>query len=172
MTTTFQDIDVCEATSRAAHRSEHGQRIVVGVDGSAAALAALRWAHSHAQQLGATVQAVSIYAPTSVMAFGVFAYPAVPPIDPDKVRRAAAAELEHSIAASFGRDAPQVARLVVQDNSPGRALLRVARDASMLVVGATHRHGLGVLLGSTAAACIRDATIPVVVVPDQAAPHG
>jgi nucleotide-binding universal stress UspA family protein len=55
--------------------------------------------------------------------------------------------------------------VAIADGSPSKALTQLATDADMLVVGAHHRRGLGLLLGSTASSCVRHARCPVVVVP-------
>jgi nucleotide-binding universal stress UspA family protein len=55
---------------------------------------------------------------------------------------------------------------VIEGHNVGRVLVDAARDATMLVVGMNHRHGLGYFLGSTATNCVRHAISPVMVVPE------
>jgi nucleotide-binding universal stress UspA family protein len=53
----------------------------------------------------------------------------------------------------------------VVEGPPGPALLSLAKDASLLVVGARGRAAFpGMLLGSVAEYCVRNGTCPVVVV--------
>ena len=63
--------------------------------------------------------------------------------------------------------APPVSQTVILGEPPAKVLLRAAEGAAFLVVGHTQRRPLVLdrLLGSTSRACLRHATVPVVVVP-------
>lgn len=148
----------------AARRTTDAHRIVVGVDGSSASIAALRWAAEEAGRSHAVLEAVYVYAPVTEVAYGFGSYPAVP-VDPQLAKESAAVALESALHRALGRGADDVLRSTVAEGSPSHALLRCATGAAMLVVGAHRHHGLGLLLGSTAGSCVRHAIGPVVVVP-------
>lgn len=142
------------------------RRIVVGVDASPASLAALRWAVDQARSSAARVQAVFVYQPDPYLTFAFGDYPAIAPVPLDHVRHEALNQLHSAVASAVPAEArPALELVLVADPSPAKALTRHAEGASMLVVGASRHHGLGVLLGSTATSCVRHATCPVVVVP-------
>jgi nucleotide-binding universal stress UspA family protein len=147
--------------------SGDGGRIVVGVDGSVESRAALEWAVRQAGARGARIEAVHVYQPVADVTFAFGGYPAVNPVDRDDARAVAEQSLTKVLA-----DLPgdvTVDTVLVADGSPSRTLTDIADGAAMLVVGAHHRSGLGLLLGSTAGSCVRHATCPVVVVPLTAA---
>lgn len=145
-------------------------RIVVGVDGSPASRAALRWARHQAALTGGAVTAVDVYEPAPYVGFGAAAVPPLTPVDPERLRGSVQASLDDIVVEALGSDDESVIRVVVENPSPGKALVHAAEGASVLVVGATHHHGLGHLLGSTASGCIRHAECPVVVVPEKWSP--
>lgn len=142
----------------------HG-RIVVGVDGSDASLQALRWAVDQARLTGAVVEAVQVYNPQTLAAFAFGAYPVLR-IDPTLAHDSA----EFALEAAVHRALPEashneIQRVTIAEHSAAHALTRIAADATMLVVGVVHHHGIGLLLGSTASTCVRHTRVPVVVVP-------
>lgn len=140
-------------------------RIVVGVDGSPSALAALQWAARMAELLGARVEAVSV--PDRASSWYGYSVEAeiVSPHD-DAVRGLAGA-----VATVFGEaPAVDVTQVVAAGRGAAETLVDAARGAALLVVGAHGRAGLasGVadrLLGSVSTACAADAPCPVVIVP-------
>jgi nucleotide-binding universal stress UspA family protein len=156
----------------------HFRRIVVGIDGSANSIEALRVAARLAVRDHARIEAVCAYRPY-LQAQYPFA-PAVPPYGPRGEGTAdpyaesstldAAADareiLEHAVAQALG---PEVLDKLVLRPVEGRAhdvLTRIAADADLLIVGAHGHSGpLGLLLGSTAQSCARHATCAVLVVP-------
>ena len=87
-------------------------------------------------------------------------------VDSRAVRRAAQDLLDRTVREVANGRSNEVRTRVLEGNNPGQVLVRAAREASMLVVGTHHRHGLGFLLGSTGASCVRHATCPVVAVPE------
>jgi nucleotide-binding universal stress UspA family protein len=142
------------------------QDLVVGVDGSPGSRAALGWALDHGRASGARVVAVNVVEPVTPLEFAGAGFGAVAPIDTREVRRAAREVVDRIIRdMSIGRQT-NVQTHVIEGHNPGQVLVRASRNASMLVVGAHHRQGLGVLLGSTGASCVRHATCPVVVIPE------
>jgi nucleotide-binding universal stress UspA family protein len=136
-------------------------RVVVGVDASDAALAAVRWAAREARARHATLELVHVMTHGTVVASSIYA-PLPLPTDP---AFAAAAEWLTELVASLELGDLRV-RHRIETGDPAPALARRAGDADLLVVGAHPRRGvLGLTQGSTADACIRDAACPVVVVP-------
>lgn len=150
-----------------ANRTSTEGRIVVGVDDSAESRHALEWALRFAERSGAVVQAVHVYEPVTEVTFAFGGYPAVNPVTPALAREAAEKTLEVVVEGTAGAAAIEVEQVVLAEGSPSRALTNLAKDASMLVVGAHHRTGFGMLLGSTAGSVVRHAVCPVVVVPLQ-----
>ena len=149
----------------------HPSRLVVGVDGSPGSHAALRWAAGQAQLSGATIEAVYVLEPVVPLDFTGAGYVAVSQLD-TRALHATAHDMIRRVLTEAGDGTAVAARpVVIEQANPGQALVRAARDASMLVVGAHHHHGLGFLLGSTAASCVRQATCPVVVIPENWTPN-
>lgn len=140
--------------------------IIVGVDESGVAQAALRWAVDHATQTDQPV--------TAVMAWGYIDQHHLEPnaaFDPQYSSAVAAKVLDEIVARAVGDDA-DVARLTVCD-LPARSLLEAADGASVLVVGARGVGGFrGLLLGSVSRQVIHGATCPVAVIRDAAAGAG
>jgi len=139
--------------------------IVVGVNGSAVSVAALRWAVNEAERRHCPVDAVYVWqheiAPTGLTAGEIV--PARP--EPD-LRAEYLRMLAECVAAIGQRPGVDIRQVVLRGWGPG-ALVRYADTASLLVVGG---HGAGrlveMLLGTVSSYCIRRAACPVVVVPD------
>jgi nucleotide-binding universal stress UspA family protein len=144
-------------------------RVVVGVDGSSTAGAALAWSLALAAGTGAEVDVVHVWwwdVPGAV--------PTVPDV-PAKLAQAALSSAEQQLERALADrpdGAPAVqARVRTVEGAPGPALVDAATDADLLVLG---RHGqsdisrrlLGQMLGSVAGHCLSRSTAPVVVVPD------
>jgi nucleotide-binding universal stress UspA family protein len=124
-------------------------RIVVGVDDSEQAAAALRWALAEGVLRQATVEVVHAW--SEPMAALPFARASV-----DEVVDAALAEMEEQ--------PPEVLRTILP-GGPALTLVEVAESADLLVVGSHGRTGLSrMVLGSVAMACVQHAPCPVVVV--------
>lgn len=143
--------------------------IVVGVDGSEPAAAAVRWAAEEARIRGATLRVVNAWeAPLSVALPepSIGGVPLVPSLDPGEVRSAFEDRGGGIIDTALeGIEGLEVERRIV-DGDPAVVLVEESRDAAMLVVG-KRQHGsvAGFLLGSVSRDCIRHAACPVVVVP-------
>lgn len=141
------------------------KRIVVGVDGSDGATAALRWARNLAAQLGAELEVVNGW---QLSSSGVDT--ASPP-DLDQrraqVERGAREIVDQALSAAgaVGPDGVLVLQTVAE-GSPESVLLERARDADLLVVGSERPGGsAGVVLGSVSRQVVDRATVPVTVVP-------
>ena len=131
-------------------------KVVVGVDGSQEAQAALRWAAAEAQAHGATLTAVLAwsYLDQHHLSNGDF--------DPAYGEDEARAALHQMVAAA---DLPIEPEEQVVCDLPSRALLEAAADADLLVVGARGLGGFrGLLLGSVSQRVLEEATCPVAVI--------
>jgi nucleotide-binding universal stress UspA family protein len=143
--------------------------IVVGVDGSPASLAGLRWAADEAKLRGARLVAVHAWLSVSALDVGAPGLIPAPPVDvPGAVearREAAEAELDAALADAFPEGAPvEIERLLVEDDAAD-ALERESKQADLVVVGSRGRSGLtAALLGSVSKHVIDHAPCPVVVV--------
>ena len=132
--------------------------IVVGVDGSAASVEALRRAQSLAEQLSATVIALASWDVPPVydgyVAMG---------IDDFDVR--AGEILQESMVKAFGAEPPANVEARLVQGHPRHTLIEASRDADMLVVGRRGHGGFGgLLLGSVSSALVAHAHCPVLVV--------
>lgn len=139
-------------------------RIVVGVDESEGARAALRWAVREAQAHDGTVLAV--------LAWGFLdQHPPGADLDPGYSESDAAAALGAIVSETLdASEEKRVEQLVVCD-LPARALLDVAVGADLLVVGARGLGGFaGLLLGSVSQRCLHHLVAPTVVVREVTAP--
>ena len=132
------------------------KRIVVGVDGSPASVAALRWAHEQAQLTRGTVVAViAWHYPISS------GFPVVADID---WAREAEAILSRVVKEAVGDDDALIASYAIEGH-PTRVLDDLSQGAAMLVVGPRGHGGFsGLMLGSTTTHVIGHAACPVMVV--------
>lgn len=149
---------------------DESRRIVVGVDGTARTVAALRWAATEAMRRDAVLCAVHAWGnglrPASYA-------PVTDHATPAECAERAAARLAGTVRAAFGASPPVPVREVVDDRTVVPALLAHARGAELLVVAnrsaadcRTDESGPG----STTLSCLRQAPCPVVVLPAEAAP--
>ncbi len=143
---------------------EGAAKVVVGIDGSAAAEAALAFAFDEASRRGWSVQAVHAW---DVPAYDLLIVPNGPVPIPlsdvadDEIR------LTAEVLAGFRDDYPDVDVVESLLRAPAvQALLDASADAAMVVVG-THGHGpaMGALLGSVSNGLLHKVTTPIVVVP-------
>ncbi len=136
---------------------ENGGTIVVGVDGSACSLRALRWAAAQAACTGGAVEAVMAWHLPEIYGY-----------TPRDYRAETQEALDTAIAQALGAqpDVPLTATVV--EARPAEALIDASRSAAMLVVG-SHGHGAftGMLLGSVSQHCVTHAHCPVVVFREQ-----
>ncbi|WP_175647745.1 universal stress protein [Streptomyces cyaneochromogenes] len=148
--------------------SEHADGIVVGVDGSEASVAALRWAAEQARVLGTPVVAVHAWE-TGTAGFAPYAPTSARPTIAEQRERAAEV-LASAVRQAFGPRVGPGLRAVVTEGPPAQVLLRYARGALLLALG-RRAHGQWELpaVGTVGRECLRHATVPVVTVP---APDG
>ncbi len=142
------------------------QHVVVGVDGSDSAGAALAWALRQAWANGGRVTVVGAWqTPAMTGAAGYGSYMDLSSFD----LTGATQELLDKAVAAATADLPvgvtvPVTTSVVSGYA-ARELLRAAADADLLVVGSRgHGELSGMLLGSVGLHCVTHATCPVVVV--------
>jgi len=141
-------------------------RIVVGVDGSAHARQALRFALAEAALRGARVDVVGSWEVPPLAATGVGMIPAFDLLRAelgDSAREVLARELADAADAAAG---VEVEQRVTQGDAAG-VLVETAAGAELLVVGSRGRGGVtGTVLGSVSRACLHHAPCPVAVVHD------
>ena len=140
-------------------------QIVVGVDDSEQAAAALRWALAEGVLRQAIVEVVHSWSPPmSALPFGATLHLRANEGEIDAVARASVDELVDAALAEMDEPPPEVLRTIL----PGGAsttLVEVAEGADMVVVGSHGRTGLSrLVLGSVAMAVVNHAPCPVVVV--------
>ena len=134
--------------------------IVVGVDGSASARAALRFALDEARLRGAAVRVVGVWHLPVAAYGGAF----VPP-DPD-LAGALEPHMRLALEETDGSEGDVEVETVVREGAPAATLLEEAQDAELLVVGSRGLGGFrGLLLGSVGQQCAHHAPCPVVIVP-------
>jgi nucleotide-binding universal stress UspA family protein len=143
--------------------------IVVGVDGSAPSLAALRWAADEAKLRDARLVAMHawVFVPPAPLAEpGLAPIPAVDLAGQLEAQRdAAEAEFEAAMTEAFpAPPSVEVERKLVEED-PAGALEKEATRADLVVVGSRGRSGIAAaLLGSVSRHVVDHAACPVVVV--------
>ncbi|MFF7648036.1 universal stress protein [Streptomyces canus] len=144
--------------------ADGGDRIVVGVDGSDASRAALRWAAQAARRLGAEVVAVHAWDPAPVLA----PYACVRDRAPQAAQRERAAEvLAAAVRETFGPRIDPAVRAVLVEGPPARVLLQQARGATLLALGLSRpdQDRLLPAVSPVGRECLRHSPVPVVAVP-------
>jgi nucleotide-binding universal stress UspA family protein len=138
------------------------ERIIVGVDGSAPSVEALRWAvaeaTAHAADLVAMVAWEFPFVPSGPGA-GFYVGPTADELGDEAERHLAEAVAQVDLG-------PVRVTRIIEYGSPARVLLDAAADADLLVVGDRGHGGFaGLLLGSVSQQCATHAVCPTVVVP-------
>ena len=129
-------------------------RIIVGVDGSEASIAALRVARALAEPLAAPVEAWACWDVPA--GYGVYLAVGI-----EGFKYAADHVLQQTLSDAFG-DVPAFVHPRLVRGRPGPALIDASRNASLLIVG---RRGHGNFVpGSVSSACVSHAHCPVLVV--------
>jgi nucleotide-binding universal stress UspA family protein len=138
-------------------------RIVVGVDGSASSLEALRWAARQAELTGATVDAVIAWQyPVAFKGYSWGAEMMGGDIDYAEI---AAKTVSDAISRTVDLGGRAVVHPVVAEGHPAQVLIEAATDADLLVVGSRGHGGfVSALLGSVSQHCTHHAPCPVVVI--------
>lgn len=143
--------------------------IVVGVDGSDAARAALRWAAEEARLRDARLVAVHAWAFVPSAPIGDPGMIAIPAGDLtgqlEAESEAASAELAGAIANALGEATDVEIETKLVEDDPGDALVAESEVADLVVVGSHGKSGLrAALLGSVSRHVVDHAKCPVVVV--------
>lgn len=133
-------------------------RLLVGADGSAESVEALRRAAGMAAAMGSTIRVVTCW---TYPAF-VDTYEALPSGAFED--GAGAVQLE-VVRAVFGDAVPRGLETVVLQGAPALRLVEESRNADLLILGSRGRGGfMGLLLGSVSRACAEHADCDVLVV--------
>ncbi len=142
--------------------SEH--RIVVGIEGSGGAKAALRFALVEAGYRGASVDVVTAYSHTRIPVSPDFNYVPFDIVNlREEVERMQSEVVDEVLDSVADRDV--VVRRRVIEGRPADTLIRAAEGADMLVVGSRGRGGFrGLLLGSVSQQIAQHGSCPVVIV--------
>ncbi|MCH7789099.1 MAG: universal stress protein [Acidobacteria bacterium] len=139
-------------------------RIVVGVEGSGGAIAALRWAITEAGYRDATIEVVTAYLPTYVPAAPDFGFVSLDPIDLNREVEKLQARVIDSAIGDLGEPKVEIRRSL-RKGRPADMLIEASADADLLVVGDRGRGGFrGLLLGSVSTQVSHHAKCPVVIV--------
>jgi nucleotide-binding universal stress UspA family protein len=143
--------------------------IVVGVDGSPASRAALRWAAEEAELRGARLVALHAWAYVPAAPIGEPGMIPMPAGDLagqlDAEQAAADAELQDALGEAFPEKPPVEIESKLVEGDPAEALVAEAEGADLVVVGSRGRSGIkSVLLGSVSGHVVHHAPCPVVVV--------
>ncbi|MCS5671976.1 uncharacterized protein METZ01_LOCUS36946 [marine metagenome] len=148
------------------------RRIVVGVEGSGYARAALIWALEEAHHRGAVIEVVTCYSPTYVPAAPDLGYVPLDSFDlAAEVEKMQGEVIESAIEASDFGDEVEIRR-VLQKGRPADTLMTAAEGATMLVVGNRGRGGFaGLRLGSVSQAIAHHSPCPLVIVRTGLADH-
>jgi nucleotide-binding universal stress UspA family protein len=176
------------ARDRDPFKSTVRRRVVVGVNGSASSISALRLAVEEALASDATVDVVCAFVPSAPWPGSDAAAPVIPNRYRDTygpglvlpapstrttsfvsaAESAAFATAERCVRAAFVRRPDVRLRIVTQAGRPRDVLVELARGADLLVVGAcAHPEHPSRVAESTAQSCVRHAQCPVLVVPPE-----
>jgi nucleotide-binding universal stress UspA family protein len=139
--------------------------IVVGVDSSEGAKAALRFALEEAKLRGSTLRIVHTWQFGYIGVSGIAGFSPVAGADLGELRRAA----EVALDAVLHEAAPDTEGVVIErrvsEGAPATVLVHESRQADLLVVGSRGHGGFtGLLLGSVSQQCAHHAACPVVIV--------
>ena len=136
-------------------------RIVVGIDGSDNAVAALRWAIGEARLRGATIDAIDAWNYPYVVVPG-----ATIPLHPRADQAVdVEGELEAALAAVSSQADGVTINSIVTEGVPAAVLCEAAEGADLLVIGHGRHHALRKrVLGSVGTEVLQYAPCPVVIV--------
>ena len=142
--------------------SENESRpVVVGVNGSPASQAALRWAVEDARRRGCPVDVVSAWHPEYGVMIGQVPAEVLMAMSPQAMKDTAQKALD---AAVRGFEGVEI-RSVLVEGDPRDVLTKASENAELLVVGSRgHSTMVEVILGSVSSYCVHHASCPVVVI--------
>ncbi|MCW0214145.1 MAG: universal stress protein [Pseudonocardia sp.] len=143
--------------------TEHGGRVVVGVDGSDCALGAVRWAAAEARRRGMALRLVAAVDWTSFMPIGVA--PLGQEYRREILERGAEDHLDTAVAAARRIASDLRIEREVRGGNPATVLTEESERAVLLAAGNRGRGGFaGLLLGSVGVSVAAHAVCPVVIV--------
>lgn len=140
-----------------------GKEIVVGLDDTASARAALRWAASQARMTGARLTAVHILDwPVGITAYGTEEEHGLIPTNE------VSASYRHGIQGVFDEVRLESGwRLQFGEGETGPVLVEVAQRADMLVIGSrTRARWVEDVAGPVGHYCLSHLPCPLVIIPD------
>ncbi|WP_427172505.1 universal stress protein [Arthrobacter sp. 92] len=142
-------------------RSE--ERIVVGVDGSEFATAALKLAGRMATSLNAPLEIITCLGTSDFYLASHMPPGRVPSME--ELDETAKRLLDQAVERAFGASPPAELSRTVKFGPPAKTLIEESKDAQMLVVGRRGEGGfLAQVMGSVSGACAAHAHCPVLVV--------
>ena len=138
--------------------------IVVGVDGSAGSIRALRFAIEEARLRHAELRVVNAWhIPPAVYGAGM----APAGVDLDEFRQLAESALGKSIDDAGAAGSGVTVTPILREGQPAEVICEEAKNADLVVVGTRGLGGFrGLVLGSVSQQVAHHAPCPVVVVPD------
>lgn len=140
------------------------ERIIVGVEGSGGAKAALSWAVSQAKIRGSKIEVVTAYSPTFIATSSDLNYAPVEVLDLQEQIQNMQKEVVDSVLAEIDYEVDLECKII--KGRPADTLITAAEGAEMLIVGSRGRGGFkGLLLGSVSHQIVQHCKCPVVVVP-------
>ena len=133
-------------------------RIVVGVDGSASSVNALKEGVKLAAELGGVVDAVAVWElPAKHVAYAAMGI--------GSFEEGAQKVLNDALFQAFGENVPATVSARLVQGTAASTLSSVSQGARLLVVGRRGHGGImGMLLGSVSAAVVNQSSVPVLVV--------
>jgi nucleotide-binding universal stress UspA family protein len=135
------------------------RRVVVGVDGSEGARAALQWAVAEADQWGVPLVAVWAWE------FSPLIVATDAPVKLQELGAAVEEQLREVLEEELGETRAAAVEMRPVEDAPVRALIDAAEPGDLLVVGSRGYGGIkGALLGSVSRQVVQHAGCPVTVV--------
>ncbi len=141
--------------------------VLVGVSGSPASAAALRWAAAEAEREHGTLRVVRSWT-TEPRAF--YAHPASGPQDAARQHQHACDDLAATVRAVLGPQTPGNVTTEVIEGTAERVLTEMSAKADLLVVGSESGLTAGHSIGPVIRGCLGRAHCPVVVVGPEGPP--
>jgi nucleotide-binding universal stress UspA family protein len=142
--------------------SEHV--VLVGVNGTRASSAALRWAVDEAQRRQARLRVLRSWDAGAGLPPPALYAPAVGRFTPAQRRAVASDSLASQLRAAFGTALPCGVEAELAEGTAERVLVDRSAKADLLVLGSTSAPGPGGPIGPVIRACLSRANCPVVVV--------
>jgi len=138
-----------------------GPAVLVGVDGTAGSVRALRWAAEEARQRSARLRVVLAWEPAHLATYSSVASHA----DRSQQKQSAEAVLVTALEAVFGSRLPHNVIAEVIEGVPARVLVKESGAADLLVLGsAPTASPSGSSVGPVTRVCLKQALCPVMII--------